>query len=171
MARLLPAEAVEAYLSGAPSPYVVDYDPLEHDEAMLDVATGVVGAMLKLGLASLSGPEIGSPIPFVACNVPGDVVRLFVAPVIVPYGEVLDSDAPYIKKAREHVKLTALSYQGDLLRLDTKKMDYTNHRRLAAELQYQATLLSSSCPEPESDCESTSCSPRPAAGTHTKNPT
>lgn len=141
MSRLLPTEAVKAYFEGTPSLFVVDYDPVQHDEDMLDVATGVIGAMLKLGLASLSGPEVGSPIPFVACNVPGDVVRLFVAPRITPYGEEYETDLPYMKKAREHVKLVALSYQGDLLRLDTKKLDYTNHRRLSEELQYQARLL------------------------------
>lgn len=139
--RITASEGVAAYLAGNKATTLVHYDPEQHEEQMKAVVTGVAGAMLKLGLRSLSGPEIGSSIPVVVTNVPGDVIRIFVDPYVEAYGPEEATQVPYIKKAREHVELTALTYTGEGLLLDTAEMGYTNYKDLSVELQYQAALF------------------------------
>lgn len=141
MARMTADEGVRAYMEGTPSSFIVPYNPQEHEEAMMDLITGLIGAMLKLNLGSLSGPELGSTIPVVVTNVPGDILRILIAPDITPYGPWYQTNNMNIKKAREFVKLTALSYRGDLLKLDTRYEKYLNYRGLGEELQYQKQLL------------------------------
>lgn len=139
MARMLPAEGEAAYRSGARPPYLLVYDPPLHREEMEDVATGAVGAALRTGVWSVSGPEVGSRIPIVVCNIPGDLLRIFVDPIITPYK----------RKARQYVKLAALNYRGDDIKIDTYDMSYTKYEELALELIRQQQLFDS-LPRPPS---------------------
>ena len=136
MARLLPSEAKEAYLNGEPSSSLVMYDPDIHQEEMMDLATGLIGAMLQLRLDSISGPEIGSKIPIVVTNVDNDIIRILIDPYIDAYGEEVECNLPRMKKARKHVELTALSYKGEGIYLNTEDLYYANPIGLAVQLQY-----------------------------------
>lgn len=135
MPRLLPEEAERAYREGKPSPYVLAYDPDVHEEAMKDLATGLIGALLRMGLEYISGPEIGSPIPMVVTNVRGDMLRIFIDPYVEGYGPEVACNLPRMKKARQHAELTALSYQGEGMYFDTGELTHIDGSRLAAILQ------------------------------------
>lgn len=141
MPRLRPQEGEEAYRNGRLSSYVVCYDHEQHGEEMMDLATGLIGALLRLKLPSISGPEIGSPIPMVVTYVDGDLLRIFIDPHVEPFGEEIATGIKGMKKARQHVELTALSYQGEPMYLNTADLDYANHIGLAIQLQYQANKI------------------------------
>lgn len=140
--RLLPDEAVQRYVRRPTDIPVVHYDPEIHEEEMKAVAVGVIGALLKMDkVDSVSGPQVGSRIPIVALKVPGDVIRIYIDPYMEAYGRPVRTGMAHIKKAQEHVELTALTYGGDGLLVDTAEMSYTNHRGLAVELQFQDRIL------------------------------
>ena len=127
------------FFESPPPPFILPYIPDEHEEARLHLTTGLVGALLRLKLPSLSGPEIGSPLPIVVTHVPGDLIRIFVDPKIKTYK----------KEGREFVRLTALAHTGEAMSLDTYYIEeYIPHRALEAQLKYQAKLLSTVHQEP-----------------------
>lgn len=130
MARLTADEGVALYQKGVDPVRLVYYDPEEHSEEMKDLATGLIGAMLKLGLHSASGPEFGSRIPLVVTYVPGDVIRIMIDPIM--------------KKGSKHVKLTAFSYTGERMVVDTSTLWYAPWELLVRELLVQEVNLSNS---------------------------
>jgi len=133
------------YLNSTPPIPYPDYEHDTHGEEMRDLATGLIGAVIRLHLHSASGPEFGSRIPLLVTYVPGDIIRIYVDPEIETYGKLLPvPNRRGIKKAREHVTLTALSYQGEQLRLDTESLPKRKAFPLATEIQFQMnTYLSS----------------------------
>ena len=131
MPRLRPQEAEELFFEAPPPKELVEYDPTEHTENMKDLVPGMIGAALRLKLRSISGPEIGSPLPVVATLVPRDLIRILVDPTIVSYK----------RKGREFVRLDALSYQGELLVLDTADLYYGPFDEVTKELLYQKSVL------------------------------
>jgi hypothetical protein len=114
MPRLTPAEAVKLYEKEDPPERVFRFDDIEDlTEDKLgqihDLATGLIGAMLKLELQSLSGPEIGSELPLVVSNVKDDVIRIFISPIVIEEGQ-------------DYIVISALNYEGDRMVLDTREM-------------------------------------------------
>lgn len=128
MARLSADEGVALYREGVDPVRLVYYDPEEHSEEMKDLATGLIGAMLKLDLPSASGPEFGSRIPLVVTYVPGDVIRIMIDPIM--------------KKGSKHIKLTAFSYTGEQMVVDTSTLWYAPWELLVRELLVQEANLS-----------------------------
>lgn len=100
-------------------------------EDVRDLATGLIGAQLRLRLPSLSGPELGVGIPLLVTNVPGDILRIFIAPVIEAYNE----------DGQEFVRLTARAYTEERMALDTAELWYTPFQSLQDELLYQKKIL------------------------------
>jgi hypothetical protein len=118
-------------------------DPETEWEQVHDLATGLIGALLRLKLHSLSGPQIGSGLPLLVTSVPGDWLRIFFAPVIKPYGDEVEFNHDHIKKGKEHVRLSSLSYTGELMRFDSKRVWYGPYLDISAELQYQKGVIES----------------------------
>lgn len=133
MPRLLPKDAVAMYNESDPPERVVRYDDVEniqeHLEEIHDLATGLIGALLKLELDSISGPEIGSEIPMVVINVDDDLIRILVDPVIIEEG-------------RNHLTVSALSYVGERLHIDTRTMWSHNPEGFIREMLKQDGILS-----------------------------
>lgn len=127
MTRLSADEGVRLYKESGPPSHLLDYNPDVHEQDMKDLATGLIGAMLKLSLPSISGPQLGSPIPMIVTHVPGDLLRIFVH--------------PQIKKDGEHVVLTAFSYTGEMMTLDTRDLDYVPWEQLVQELIFQDSIM------------------------------
>lgn len=109
MSRMTPAEGVERYHSAPPPDYITEYDPAYHDEEMRDMVTGLVGAMRQLKLPVLTAWELGLSLPVAAIDLGAVGIRILVDP---------DIDR-YIKKGQEFFTLTALTYKGDVVILDT----------------------------------------------------
>lgn len=105
-------EGLGAYRKGARPSSLVAYDPDEHEEAMKDMVTGLVGTMLRLKAPSLCSVEIGSDIPVVVTYADGDLLRILIDPVIDMYEE----------KGQRFVEATALSYKGEGVYLDTNDL-------------------------------------------------
>ena len=132
MPRLKPSEGVELYHnSSIPSSPLIKFDPGVHLEEMRDLLTGLLGAMFLLDLPSLSGPELGSSMPLVVTEVPGDYIRIFVDPKMKFYNE----------KGHKFVKLAAFNYSGLAVVLDTREWAFGPHIELEIELHRQDTLF------------------------------
>ncbi len=132
MTRLTRMEGVGLYSSKPRLPdTLLEFIPEVHIEDMKDLLTGVLGAVLELGLPSASGPEFGSDIPLVVTAVKGDYIRIFVGPEMKFYTE----------KGRKFVKLTAFNYKGLPIVFDTKEWAFGPHVELEQELRKQDTLL------------------------------
>ena len=121
------------YEESDPPERVVRYDDVEnmqeHIEEVHDLATGLIGALLQLELDSISGPEIGSEIPMVVINVEDDLIRILVDPVIIEEG-------------RNHLTVSALSYVGERLYIDTRTMWTRNPEAFIKEMLKQDQILS-----------------------------
>lgn len=134
MPRLTASEGVELFKLGTPPKEVIEFDPAVHMEEWHDMATGLIGAMLKLGLPSISSIEIGHRIPAIVTHVPDDFLRIFVDPFVQPFGRRM-------RKGREFVELTALSYQGEPVYMNTEELWHVNYRDLALEIQRHDRLI------------------------------
>jgi hypothetical protein len=130
------SEGVRLYERGALSEELVEFNPEEHKEEWKDLATGLVGALLKLGLPSISSPQLGHRLPAIVTYVPDDFLRIMVDPFVEPFGRRL-------RKGREFVELTALSYQGEPIYMNTKDLWYVNYRDLALEIQKHDRIIRS----------------------------
>lgn len=124
---MTPDEGVRRYFEAELPSSVRNYHPESDDEDMKDLATGLIGAMLKLKLPSLSGPELGSDIPLVVLYIPGDLIRILVD--------------PHIKKEQYSYRVTALSYTGEFMLLDTSDVMCEDIGAMEANLEYHADLL------------------------------
>lgn len=111
--------------------HLVKYNPDEHYEWVKDVTTGLVGALIKLRLPSLSAPEMGLPLPMFATNVENDLLRIVVDPIFQPLKE----------KGQRHYLITALAYTGEMMVLDTTELHYLNYVGLVQELHHQYKLF------------------------------
>jgi len=127
-------EGVRRYRKGAPPTEVVEFDPEVHMEEWKDLATGLIGTLLRLELPSICSFDLGHRIPAVVTNVPDDIIRVFVDPFVEPFGRRL-------RKGREFVELTALSYLGEPIYMNTKDLWYVNYRDLALEIQKQDRVI------------------------------
>ncbi len=78
MKRMTPLVARELYHAGTRPDEIVDYNPLEHQDEMEAVMTGVAGLIFTSDIKAVAAQELGSRIPCFAIDV--DVIRLFVAP-------------------------------------------------------------------------------------------
>lgn len=111
---MLPQEGIRKFFSSSYPTGLLTYKPAEHFDWMQDVTTGLVGAMIKLRLPSLSAPELGIPLPMLATNITGDLLRIIVDPIFETYKE----------KGQPHIMLTALAYTGEMMILDTGELLY-----------------------------------------------
>lgn len=127
-------EGVRRFNSGALPDEVIEYDPAQHEEELRELSTGLIGALLKLGLPSICSLELGHRLPVIVTYVPDDLLRVFVDPFVQPFGRKL-------KKGREFVELTALSLQGEPIYMNTQELWYVNYRGLALEVQRHDRLI------------------------------
>lgn len=123
MARLTPAEAIKRYKRKRRPDALLEYNPVEHQDHMEDLMTGLAGAVYSLRLPSLFGPEIGSPIPAMVLDVPGDVMRLFVDPTFLK-----------VKEKPRRVIFSAFTYKGEYEVYDTERMILVNKEGVIDEL-------------------------------------
>lgn len=107
MPRMTVKEARALYEEGVVPSEVVDYNPVDYEEEMQDVITGVAG-LVATGVAKvMTGPQVGSRIPCVAIDV--DVIRLFIGP-------------EFKKITPRRIIFEAFTYAGRWERFDTDKM-------------------------------------------------
>lgn len=121
MSRLTRGEAVTRYEDGARPSEVVDYDWEIHYDEMMDTMPGLIGACLALDLPALTGPEIGSPLPIMVLNVPRFMPQI----IIDPYLE---------QRKGPHVIVSALTYQGESMKINTSRISYANGEEVAEAL-------------------------------------
>ena len=122
MPRMTPKEAIKRLRSKQRPLEILDYNPVEHEEEMQDMMTGLAGAVLSLGVPSLSGPQIGSRIPAVVTNT--DVIRLF----------IIDEVYEMKKEKPRAISFGAFTYTGEYEQFDTDHMLTTDSDALAGAL-------------------------------------
>lgn len=119
MTRMTPSEARALYDEGARPSETLEYNPLEHEEEMQDMMTGLAGLVFTAGLRSAHSLEIGHRLPAIVINT--DVIRLFVAP-------------EFHKVTPRRVIFEAFTYQGEWERYDTDEMFLLRKDQFIAEL-------------------------------------
>lgn len=95
---------------------------------MKDLVTGLVGLCLKKRLDFLTGPQIGSTLPVMVINLPHCMPQI-----------LIDPEIEY--KKGPHVVVSALSYQGETMRIDTKRVTYADGEAMARAFESAMEIL------------------------------
>lgn len=127
MARMTPSSARALHKGGARPSEVLNYNPVEHEEEMQDMMTGLAGLVYSTDLKSAHSFEIGHRLP--AMVIDTDVMRLFIDPV-------------FKKVTPRRVIFEAFTYQGEWNVYDTDKMFLIRPEEFISELNRIHELVS-----------------------------
>jgi hypothetical protein len=128
MPRLTVSEARALFDQGA-TRNVVEYDWDRDRDQMMDTMTGLVGLCLAEKFDFLIGPQVRCNLPIMVLNMPHGMPQILVDPHMEQ------------RKGR-HLVVTALSYkEGDVIKIDTSRVTYTDGEAMAEALESAINML------------------------------
>ena len=105
-----------------------------------DYVPAMIGILRKGAfLEALTGPEVGLNKRLIVTNVKGDYPRIFINPIVVGYGDILNEER------HEHVSVHALNLKNEQFLLNTENGYYKGRedigKRVALALQEAYAIL------------------------------
>lgn len=101
-----------------PRPPSAEAEVVRDIDAVRPFIPAMIGWLRRGEIQALPGPYVGLNYRVIVTNVPGDFARVFINPIVVGYGDLID------EKRHEHVSVHALNLKDEQFLLNTENGYY-----------------------------------------------